>query len=213
MKKTIIPLFLTVFITLNAVSAKPAAGQLLNGDFEDWMGDNPDDWTILGSVSVEDETTEKYQGSHSLKLTIPAFSNIEVYQYLVGFTEGNTLSVVAYVLDNNDIDIYLGFIWLLNDISFIVIKASGSVTSVDNPNWQQLSWSQDCPRSQDGVANVSQVRFYCANTGSGAETVYIDAASVSGPDIVKEYSIPQLVLTASVFMATLVVIKRSKHMN
>ncbi len=205
MKKTIIPLFLVFFIFSAAVSAEPTAEQLLNADFEDWTDNDLDNWTVAGSGTVENETTEKHLGSYSVKVNLPVSSWVNIYQEVSGFTEGNSVTGVVYALeDYNSVYVEVDFIWY-DDFGGSVISATAITFSVDDANWQEVSGSQNVPTG----ANVLRASFYCANDGSTAVSVYIDAASISGPDV-DEFKVPTSVLTASAFMVVLAVIIKKK---
>ncbi len=193
-------------MTSTAVLAEPSASQLLNGDFEDWTGNDPDNWTIWDLYgSVEDETTEKYLGSYSVNVTINAGQYVYLYQEVIGLTEGNSLTADVYVLENDaDLEVELGMIQY--DVPGGSVKAAVSIdTSTDDANWQQLSGS-DTVRTD---ANVARIRYYCLNTGGVAKSLYIDTASISGPDV-DEFSVPALILTASAFMVAFAVIRKTK---
>lgn len=68
--------------------------RLLNGDFEDFTSDSPDNWTSVNSPTLSAETTTVFHGTNSLKMVGPSDSVGQVRQdiSLASITEVEGLS-------------------------------------------------------------------------------------------------------------------------
>jgi hypothetical protein len=149
---------------------------LLNGDFEDFTGGAPDNWTDENSATAAEENTRVFHLTSSLSLTGPAGDVGRRYQDLdinINQIAGKTVVFKA---------------WVWTDAASqarLVLNFGGTDTNGDyhdgDSEWQQLSVEAAVPTT------ATQVRVYCEVSAN--DTAYFDLAWAA-IDPIYEYNLP-----------------------
>jgi hypothetical protein len=155
-------------LIFSAFSSVSAQNLLLNGDFEAWTSDVPDNWTVEDSVIVTQEETTVYAGLYSAGLESESGSNRGVYQE-IPVTAGTLYEYSCYIYGvagtgNGGIGIYIN--WL--DSGGSTISGSGPFYNASTGEWELVT-SGDVTAPDGSVSARCRIRCY-ADTAMGGYT-------------------------------------------
>lgn len=157
MKKLASTLALTLCFSGSAIA------QVENGDFENWSGGSPVGWSTIDSgISVSQNTSVKYSGSTSARVTVNTGS-----QSSTDFRQ--TVNVVANQTYNFSARIYHteGNVRARLYVDNYLNYSNNSLTN----QWQEISYSYTATSTKSIQVGL---RFYDQSGFDGSEIVYVD---------------------------------------
>jgi len=140
-----------------------AMAQVENGDFENWSGGSPVGWSTIDSgISVSQNTSVKYSGSSSARVTVNTGS-----QSSTDFRQ--TVNVVANQTYNFSARIYHteGNVRARLYVDNYLNYSNNSLTN----QWQEISYSYTATSTKSIQVGL---RFYDQSGFDGSEIVYVD---------------------------------------
>ncbi len=220
MKKSISLIILISFLVINSVFAIPTAEGLTDPSFEQWTGDNLDEWIILEGVGSEiRKSSFNRSGSWSVgfslyelpdEFTIHSFAigqNITGIvggtNYLISFFVNLNIGVAGFQInfdfyDENDAN--------LTDTNFFQCTAPLGT-------WLELN-SNDWYGSITAPSSAVKMEIWIFTAIYGYELIfengYIDDASVSGTFAAQELTNPIILITTSVTIITTILTIRKR---
>lgn len=134
-----------------------------NGDFENWSGNTPENWTTIDSgISVSQSASQKQSGSLSAAVQVNTGSQGSTdFRQTITVTAGQTLDVSVWVRHTEG-----GM-----RARLYVAGYQGYSNAALINQWQQLSYSYT--PSSSGSIEVG-LRFYDVSGFDGSEVVYVD---------------------------------------
>ena len=181
MKKRYFSILTALFLTL--VWGLSLAQTVPNGGFENWIGDDADNWTKDSAGGIEDyqETSIVHGGSSSAKLVINTQTQANCDYYcdnISGITAGTDYTVHVWVYDNDPAGrVTVVLDWYDASDGFLSSNYSG-IYSTDGTTWEELVYTATAPTN---AAKVSvRLRGYdvSANWDGDAE-FYVDDITLS----------------------------------
>ena len=157
MKKLASTLALTLCFSGSAIA------QVENGDFENWSGGSPVGWsTIESGISVSQNTSVKYSGSSSARVTVNTGTHSSTY-----FRQ--TVNVVANQTYNFSARIYHteGNVRARLYVDNYLNYSNNGLTN----QWQEISYSYTATSTKSIQVGL---RFYDQSGFDGSEIVYVD---------------------------------------
>lgn len=140
-----------------------AQAKIENGDFENWVGNAPQNWTTIDSgIQVTQSTSQKQSGNSSASVRVNTGSQGSTdFRQTISVTAGETLDVSVWVRHTEG---------SMRARLYVAGYRGYSSASLVN-QWQQLSYSYT--PSSSGNIEVG-LRFYDSAGFDGSEVVYVD---------------------------------------
>lgn len=177
--------FLAAALTLTAVTAKAQTNLIINGDFENWTGTNPENFepagtTVLYNDLLTKETTISQSGN-SAKQQTKAQGTTQYLEYgdLIPVIAGHSYTISYWYLDNdNKARTRLWSSWLDASNTALATALQADIQlddySVDGAAWVQKTYTVTAP------AGASKIRYQLRSyhqDGTGGGYIYYDNLS------------------------------------
>ncbi|GAA0854726.1 endonuclease [Aliiglaciecola litoralis] len=154
---------LTTFLWSTLLISQMVLADVANGEFENWNGGVPQDWTLIDSgISVSQSTSIVNSGTSSAAITVNTTTQGSTdFRQSISVTAGQNLEFSTWVYHTEGgvkarlyVDGYRGY-------------SDNTITN----QWQQISYNYTA--SANGTIEVG-LRFYDVAGFDGSEVVYID---------------------------------------